>query len=234
MSLVKLWKSLCGRSKEHSTAEKSSRPGSSESLPETSASTGATTAGVSSLVASEEQVPAQAVTCQTATSKKATSKRATPKRRRFGAGPHAGLCRQSQGLEIESVLEISIDDGTRALAVLEVLQKKCPQPVRYSAIDEFELGGNSFALRDFYRLLREHDIRPQLFPETVDNGLRSVANNLGAMDSVLIASASDRWQNPVTLHLLSRITHPRTLILHHENDAWVRFQPESGSLKRAA
>lgn len=229
MSLVKLWKSLCGRSKEHSTAENSSVSDSSVGMSETSSSTGEMTSGVSSTAMPAKQVPAKQVS-----DKKATSKKVAPKRRLFGGGPHAGLCRQLKGLEIESVLEISVDDGTRALAVLEVLQKKCLQPVRYAAIDEFELGGSTFGLRDFYCLLREHDIRPQLFPEKVDNGLRNVANNLGAMDLVLIATTADRWQNPVTLHLLSRITHPDTLILHYENDAWVRFQPETGTLRRAA
>ncbi|MGB0596055.1 MAG: hypothetical protein ACPGLY_05045 [Rubripirellula sp.] len=229
MSLVKLWKSLYGRSKEHSTAENSSVSVPSVEMSETSASTGEATSGVSSTAMPAKQVPSNQVS-----NKKATSKKVAPKRRLFGGGPHAGLCRQLKGLEIESVLEISVNDGTRALAVLEVLRKKCPQPVRYAAIDEFELGGSTFGLRDFYCLLREHDIRPQLFPEKVDNGLRSVANNLGAMDLVLIATTADRWQNPVTLHLLSRITHPGTLILHYENDAWVRFQPETGTLRRAA
>ena len=234
MSLVKLWKSLRGRSKEHSTAENSSVSDSSVGVSETSSSTGEMTSGISSSAMPAKQVPAKQVPAKQVSDKKATSKKVAPKRRLFGGGSHAGLCRQLKGLEIESVLEISVDDGTRALAVLEVLQKKCLQPVRYAAIDEFELGGSTFGLRDFYCLLREHDIRPQLFPEKVDNGLRSVANNLGAMDLVLIATTADRWQNPVTLHLLSRITHSGTLILHYQNDAWVRFQPETGALKRAA
>lgn len=229
MSLVKLWKSLCGRSKEHSTAETSSGSDRSVGMSETSASMGEATSGVSSTA-----VPAKQVLANQVSGEKATLKKVSPKRRLFSGGPHAGLCRQLNRLEIESVLEISVDDGTRALAVLDVLQKKCQQPVRYAAIDEFELGGSPLRLRDFYCLLREHDIRPQLFPEKVDNGLRSVANNLGALDLVLIATTADRWQNPVTLHLLSRITHPGTLILHSENDAWVRFQPETGTLRRAA
>ncbi|MCP4888673.1 MAG: hypothetical protein GY904_18920 [Planctomycetaceae bacterium] len=234
MSLVKLWKSLRGRSKEHSTAEKSSVSDPSVGVSEISSSTGEMTSGISSMAMPSKRVPSKQVPANQLSDKKATSKKAAPKRRLFGGGPHAGLCRQLKGLEIESVLEISVDDGTRALAVLEVLQKKCLQPVRYAAIDEFELGGSTFGLRDFYCLLREHDVRPQLFPEKVDNGLRNVANNLGAMDLVLIATTADRWQNPVTLHLLSRITHPDTLILHYENDAWVRFQPETGTLRRAA
>ena len=173
MSLVKLWKSLCGRSKEHSTAENLSGSDRSVGMSETSASMGEATSGVSS-----KAVPAKQVLANQVSGKKATSKKVSPKRRLFGGGPHAGLCRELKGLKIESVLEISVDDGTRALAVLEVLQKKCLQPVRYAAIDEFELGGSASRLRDFYCLLREHDIRPHLFPEKVDNGLRSVANNL--------------------------------------------------------
>ena len=208
MSLVKLWKSLRRRSKEHSTAEKSAAAEPSMPMP-------------------PSDVPIKKPV-------KKSVRKATSKRRMFGAGPHASLCRQLKGLEVGSVLEISVGDGTRALAVLETLQKQSSQPVRYAAIDEFELGGSELKLRDFYRLLREHDIRPQLFPETVDNGLRRVANNLGAMDLVLIASGGDQWKNPVTLHLLSRITHPQTLILHHEGDAWARFQPESISIGRAA
>ena len=36
-----------------------------------------------------------------------------PKRRLFGGGPHAGLCRHLKGLDVKSVLEISVADGTR-------------------------------------------------------------------------------------------------------------------------
>ena len=157
------------------------------------------------------------------------------KRRLFGGGPHRSLCKQLKGLDVASILEVSVGDGTRALAVLQALSKSSKQSIRYIAIDEFELGGGQIGLRDFFCLLREHDVRPKLFPETLDGGIRNVANTLGTVDVVLIATPIENWQNPVTLQLLSRISHRNTVIFFDDGDDWNRYHlDESNSMRRAA
>lgn len=162
----------------------------------------------------------------------AKAAKSTGKRRLFG-GPHATLCRQPKGLQPQSVLEIGVGDGSRAIAIMQTLRKKSTVDIRYVAIDQFELAGGDLALKDFFRLLREHEIRPQLFPETLESGLRRVANTVGTIDLVLISQPLDQWQNPVTEHLLSRISHPDTCVFFDDGDGWSRYNSAPTKLRRA-
>jgi hypothetical protein len=213
MPLLKLWNSLCRRSKAQSNVDQSAAP-------------------VPQLASTPQPAAVSPSTVGEVTAKSA--KVAKPAKRSLFGGPHSALCRQLKGLSVASVLEISVGDGSRALEVMKTLEKQSSQPVRYVAVDQFELGGSELALKDFFRLLREHEIRPQLFPEAVDSGLRRVANTIGAVDLVLIALPVDRWQHPITLHLLSRICHAGTIVFFRDGEAWGRYQPATTAQRRAA
>ena len=54
-----------------------------------------------------------------------------------GGGPHGALRKLVKPLQAKTVLEISVGDGSRAIAVLETLGEA--QKVRYMAIDQFEM-----------------------------------------------------------------------------------------------
>jgi hypothetical protein len=151
----------------------------------------------------------------------------------FGGGPHSSLCKRVKSIPARSVLEISVDDGSRAIAVMKTLAQT-RQNVRYLAIDQFEMAGSG-NLKRFYQKLRAEQIRPQLFPETIDRGLIRVAHTVGTVDLVLIAAPVGRWQVPTTRTLLCRISHARTVILFLDDDHWRQLEASGpGQLPQAA
>jgi hypothetical protein len=151
----------------------------------------------------------------------------------FGGGPHAGLCKRLKSVDASSVLEISVEDGSRALAVLETIEKS-NKSVRYVAIDQFEMAGGPVSLKQFHQTLRSKGFRPQLFPETIERGLIRVAHTLGAVDLVLIAAPPEIWQTPQVLPLLSRVTHPSSLVLYRDEEQTWKKYPTSATQRRAA
>tara|TARA_R110002049_G_scaffold4601_5_gene32276 strand:- start:392217 stop:392978 length:762 start_codon:yes stop_codon:yes gene_type:complete len=143
----------------------------------------------------------------------------------LGRGPHDPLCRAIKKSGATSVLEISVGDGTRAVEVVQTLAKATPgTPIRYTAIDQFELAGGEISLMQFHRDLRQHGIRPQIFPSDIISGVTRVAYTLGAVDLILIAenAASDSPTPAQWEKLLSRVAHPGTLVLRQTGDAWTR------------
>ena len=169
-----------------------------------------------------------------AESKRTTSKtRAGRGRGIFGGGPHAGLCKQIKSVDVDSILEISVEDGSRALAVLQAVQKR-NENARYIAIDQFEMAGGPVTLKQFHQTLRASGFRPQVFPETMERGLIRVAHTIGTVDLVLIAAAPVTWQTPQLLALLSRVTHQETLVLYREEEeTWKKFATQNPQ-RRAA
>lgn len=141
----------------------------------------------------------------------------------FRGGPHAALCKRIKSITANSILEISVEDGSRALAVLETIEKT-NKNVRYVAIDQFELAGGPVSLKQFHQTLRSRGFRPQLYPETLERGLVRVANTIGTVDLVLIATPIAAWQTPQILPLLSRVTHARSLVLcRGKEETWKEF-----------
>ena len=105
---------------------------------------------------------------------------------------------------------------------------------RYAAIDEFESSGGPVSLLEFHRSLRSNDVRAQLFPGTIERGLYRVANTIGTIDLVLIATPPDTWQTPVVLPQLSRIMHAQSQVFYHNGETWDRYRPTTHEVRRAA
>lgn len=142
----------------------------------------------------------------------------------FRGGPHAGLCKRVKSVSANSILEISVEDGSRALAVLETIEKT-NKNVRYLAIDQFEMTGGPVTLKQFHQTLRSKGFRPQLFPETMERGLIRVAHTIGAVDLVLVAAPPETWQTLQVLPLLSRVIHQGSLVLYRDDEAaWQKYQ----------
>jgi hypothetical protein len=151
----------------------------------------------------------------------------------FGGGPHAGLCKLVKSVPASTVLEISVDDGSRAIAVMQTMAKT-QHAVRYFAIDQFEMADGGITLKQFHQTLRAENIRPKLFPGSMDRGLLRVAHTIGAVDLVLIAVPRQVWQSEQVLHLLSRVSHAGTVILYRDGETWNRSQSVVSNLQRAA
>jgi hypothetical protein len=210
MALLKLWNSLLGRSATESLRpQQSAQP----SLDERAAKDGSE---VSPKLAEKPAVkkPAQRLSL-------------------FGsASPHAALLKQLRGVDAESVLEISVGDGSRAVEVLAFLNENRsknsdeeidPSTIRYAAIDQFEMGGGDYTLVQFHQTLRSAGIRPQVFPEAIDRGLTRVAHTIGSTDLIVIGADSSIWETPTIKTLLSRVTHDQSLILFQKDDSWQKL-----------
>lgn len=139
-----------------------------------------------------------------------------------GGGPHGTLRKLVEPLQAATVLEISVGDGSRAIAILQTLGDS--QQVRYVAIDQFEMSGGEVTLKAFHKTMRSEGIRPHVFPEPIDRGLLRVANTIGPVDLVIISAGADHWQTTQTLSLLTRVTHGETVVLIQDEESWERFE----------
>ncbi len=128
----------------------------------------------------------------------------------FTSGPHAGLCKLLKSVSASSILEISVEDGSRAVAVLETITKN-NKNVRYLAIDQFEMAAGAVTLKQFHQTLRAKEFRPQVIPETMERGLIRVSHTIGTVDLVLIAAPPRDLANAAVL----AVAFPRDSPRHH-------------------
>lgn len=151
----------------------------------------------------------------------------------FG-GPHAALCKQLKSLKPATVLEIGVGNGTRAIAMLATIEK-AGEKARYFAIDQFEMAGGDVTLKAFHQTLRGADIRPQVLPQPIAQGLMRMAHTHGKVDLVVIGVPQSEWQTPAIEAALARVTGPETAIFFSEGDSWIRYQlPGWDSVGQAA
>lgn len=140
----------------------------------------------------------------------------------FAGQPHASLCKLVAKTGARSVLEISVGDGSRAVAVVSTLAKQ-GEPIRYYGIDQFELVGGAVTLKDFHRTMRSAGIRPQILPEPVDRGLTRFLHTVGSVDLVLLSDPEGLADDGRVRQLLGRVSHSETTILQRHGDNWEKL-----------
>lgn len=174
----------------------------------------------------------------------------------FGGGnPHAPLCKLIRTMTAKTVVEIGVEDGSRAIAVMGTLMPNLPPAavvvpptptdadvavvpppaIRYIVVDQFEMAGGTTTLKQFHKTLREAEVRTIVYPEPIDRALTRVAHTIGTVDLVLITAPADQWQTPAIEALIKRITHASTNVLYREGSDWRAWQTGSTtSVRRAA
>ncbi|MCO8123737.1 hypothetical protein NHH03_18470 [Stieleria sp. TO1_6] len=129
------------------------------------------------------------------------------------------LCRRIESMSFQSILEISVGDGARALSLLQTNPvKQSDPPVHYIAIDEFEMGGNSLSLRGFHKQLREHHAKAHLVPMPIDAGLDRVVRTFGQVD--LIIWSADQAPTAAQQHRIARLSKPGTILFSLDQGRW--------------
>jgi hypothetical protein len=186
---------------------------------------------------------------------------AVPVRRRLNPfasnHPHAALCKLVRPIVARTVVEIGVEDGSRAIAVMETLLQNRPAApvvnvssgdvaradvsndaapaVRYIVIDQFEMAGGTTTLKQFHKSLREADVRATVYPETIERGLTRVAHTIGAVDLILISVPTDLWQTVAIESLIKRIAHGSTVVVHRDGSDWKTLPiSQTVATKRAA
>lgn len=143
------------------------------------------------------------------------------------------LFRRIESLSIQSVLEVSVGDGLRSLAMLQALTHKGHStPIHYIAIDEFEMGGNVLTLREFHKQLREYPAKAQLVPMSIDSGLDRVVRTYGQVD--LVIWSADEAPTARQRDMLARLSKPTTIVVSQENGRWSETLASVATQKRAA
>ena len=150
----------------------------------------------------------------------------------FGGKPHASLRKRLKTITAASVLELGVGDGSQAIAVMETLSTKSDS-IRYFGIDEFEMA-DGVNLKQFHQTLRNRNIRPQLFPGSVERGLIKIAHTFGFVDLILVADGGVVDSDPAILGLLNRVSHDGTVILVARNETWTVQQLSNTQARRRA
>ena len=226
MPLLKLWNSLRGRSAE---------PAQPAKLDVVEAVGGVEPQAIQPSATAPEKM---------ANTLKPAKTQPTPKKRSklslfAGPSPHASLIKNLRGVSAETVLEISVGDGSRAIEVVQTLAGDRATPVRYIALDQFEMAGGETTLMQFHQAMRSAGVRVQVYPETLDRGLARVAHTVGPVDLVLFSKPQSEWDSPEVRGLLTKVCKPSTVVLVCEGDVWQVLGQASeakgvGSTRKAA
>ncbi|QDT13754.1 hypothetical protein [Planctomycetes bacterium K23_9] len=147
---------------------------------------------------------------------------------RFGGGPHAATCRLVRSSGATSILEIGVGDGERALAMTAALvEANGGNPVRYVAIDMFEMADGPITLKDFHKQIRAQNVQPTLVPMSVSAGLNRVSSTVGVVDLILIADPVAGPAESVALldisKALKKVASENTSIYQLTDEQWVQI-----------
>jgi|GEM_PF-1315834 len=120
------------------------------------------------------------------------------------------------GRQINSILDTNIGDASRAVELLEaIVCDAVPRP-KYVAIDDFDLAGGGMTVLQFHQRVRRVGGQAVPIPGAIDEGLRQLSRTLGTVDLVLIDNSKTQLQTEETRRLISRVTHPGTLLLRRD------------------
>ncbi|TWU04548.1 hypothetical protein [Stieleria varia] len=143
--------------------------------------------------------------------------------------PHAGLTKQFKGLSVNTVLEVGVGDGTRAIAILQSLLKANPDAkIHYIAVDQFEMNGG-IELRAFHKQLRGISSLVNLLPMPTRAGLDRVARTYGQVDLLI-------WNDPEVNVLsapLDRICKASGSVFLQTDGKWSKMSTAANATKAA-
>ncbi len=210
MPLRKLWNSLCGNgsARTNRAESKTSVRGESDG---------------------HERAPqADCGSNQSPRTTDVDSRPAKPKSGKSLSRDDKKLLRRLEALKVQSVLEISVDDGNRSVLLMQKLTGALVDPVHYIAVDQFELGPSGLTLRQFHQDLRQNGVTAQLVPMPPTAGLGRVLRTFGQVDAVIWGGQLE--PNPDQRHRLARLSKPATVLFTCTGNGWVESSPSDNPL----
>lgn len=125
------------------------------------------------------------------------------------------LYRAVRGRTIHSVLEVNVGSGARSERLIDWLRAQGQTgPIRYAAIDDFELGGEGhIGLKAYHQRLSQRGAKPFPVPGDVAAAMRRVAQTVGAVDLLVFDLEAAQWHSAAIAAIAPRLVHPQTLVL---------------------
>jgi hypothetical protein len=121
-------------------------------------------------------------------------------------------------------LELGIGTGVRAQRILQLAtDDRRPRSISYTGVDLFEsrseADGPGLSLKLAHRQLKIGGARVRLVPGDPYSALARVANELGAIDLILISADQDRQSLGKAWFYVPRIMHAETLVFLEDRPA---------------
>ena len=129
---------------------------------------------------------------------------------------------------INVVLDLNVQDGSRAVELLEaIVDSNFPAP-KYVAIGMFELAGEMLTVREFHQKVRSAGGLPVVIPMPLVDGLRRLSQTIGTADLILLDITEQQFADPVVSRLLQRVASKDTLLLRRDaKDRWHAITSQS-------
>jgi len=117
---------------------------------------------------------------------------------------------------VRKIVELGMGDGSRALRMIETVQRQAPgTEIHYVGMDPFEgqtsSGGSGLCLKEAYQVLRTTGAKVQLVPGNPAEGIVRMANSLGKVD-LLILPAEFEGANCRAWNFVPRMLHEDSLV----------------------
>ena len=127
------------------------------------------------------------------------------------------LCKR----RVAKILELGLGDGTRALRLLELATyRETPAGVSYTGVDLFEsraeADGPGLSLKQAHQLLKPTGARVRLAPGDPYSALARIANELGAVDLVLVSADQHGPSLERAWFYVPRLMHAETQVFVEE------------------
>jgi len=125
---------------------------------------------------------------------------------------------------ISKILELGIGDGVRTLRLLELAAHRQPTAaISYTGVDLFEArteaDGPGLSLKAAHQRLKATGARVRLAPGDPYSALARIANELGAVDLVLISADQDGASLARAWFYVPRLLHADTQVFVEERSA---------------
>ncbi|MEZ6119681.1 MAG: hypothetical protein R3C28_24370 [Pirellulaceae bacterium] len=117
-----------------------------------------------------------------------------------------------------SIMEVGLDDGSRAEKMLQVLSAQLPADavLKYTGVDPFDSrppGQPTLLLKSTHQMLSRHGVKARLIPGEPSFALPRYCNSVGGHDLVVISGAASADEMQSVWTVLPRVLNDQSALL---------------------